>query len=116
MNVIYNWAEGVNMHFNADKFECLRFWPGAGDPPSFQYKGPDSTCIEVKTSLKDLGVQISSDLSFKLHIEKTIAGAAKLAGWGLMSFRKRSRDVMKTIWKSLVQLKMDYFCQQKRLF
>ena len=24
LNVIYNWAEGVNMHFNADKFEYLR--------------------------------------------------------------------------------------------
>ena len=25
---IYGWAEDVNMTFNADKFECLRFWPG----------------------------------------------------------------------------------------
>ena len=56
-------------------------------------------------------MQLCSDLSFKLHVEKTVAGASKLAGWGLRSFRRRSKGVMKTIWKSLVQPKMDY-CSQ----
>ena len=71
------------MHFNSDKFECLRFWPGSGTPPAYQYKGPENNEIEVKTHLKDLGVQVSSDLFFKLQIEKTVAAASKLAGWGL---------------------------------
>ena len=96
MNVIYHWAEEVNMHFNSDKFECLRFWPGSGEPPAFQYKGPDDDDIEVKDNLRDLGVQISSDLKFKLHIEKTVAGASKLPGWGFRSFRRRGKSVMKT--------------------
>ena len=26
---IYNWASDVNMHFNADKFECIRLWPSS---------------------------------------------------------------------------------------
>ena len=25
---IYRWAEDMNMVFNSEKFECLRFWPG----------------------------------------------------------------------------------------
>ena len=108
---IYEWAEKVNMFFNSDKFESLRFWPGSGDPPEFQYLGPDDSPIEVKTNLRDLGVQLSSDLSFKVHVEKTVAGASKLTGWGLRTFRRRSMNVMKTIWKSLVQPKMDY-CSQ----
>ena len=66
LQVIYNWAETVNMHFNSDKFECLRFWPGAGSPPDFQYQGPDSQAIEVKPHLKDLGVQLSSALNYTL--------------------------------------------------
>ena len=111
MSLIYTWAEKVNMHFNSDKFECLRFWPGRDEPPTFHYKGPDNNDIEVKSDLRDLGVQLSSDLSFKLHIEKTVAGASKLAGWGLRSFRSRNKAVMKTIWKSLVQPKLDY-CSQ----
>ena len=111
LQVIYDWAEKVNMHFNSEKFECLRFWPGAGAPPAYKNQGPDKSEIEVKSNLKDLGIQLSSDLSFKVHVEKTIAAASKLAGWGLRSFRGRSRGVMKTIWKSLVQPKMDY-CSQ----
>ena len=47
---IYEWAEKVNMFFNSDKFESLRFWPGSGDPPEFQYLGPDDSPIEVKTT------------------------------------------------------------------
>ena len=111
LNSIYSWAETVNMHFNSDKFECLRFWPGSGDPPEFQYKGPDDDIIEVKSNLRDLGVQISSDLSFRVHVENTVAGASKLAGWGLRTFRRRSAVIMKTIWKTLVQPKLDY-CSQ----
>ena len=86
-------------------------WPGSGAPPAYQYTGPDNGEIEVKNNLKDLGVQLDSDLTFKVHIEKTVAAASKLAGWGLRSFKRRSRVVMKTLWKTLVQPKMDY-CSQ----
>ena len=68
------------MHFNSDKFECLRFWPGPGEDPPFEYKGPDNNTIEVKSDLRDLGVQLRSDSTFKLHIEKTFTAASKLAG------------------------------------
>ena len=111
MELIYIWAERVNMHFNSDKFECLRFWPNSSATPDYNYKGPDSKPIEVKSDLRDLGVQLSSDLTFKLHIKKTVAGVSKLAGWGLRTFRRRSKGVMKTLWKSLVQPKIDY-CSQ----
>ena len=111
LDLIYQWASDVNMHFNGDKFECLRFWPGSGEPPEYQYQGPDGSEIEVKKDLRDLGVQISSDLSFKLHVEKTVAAASKLSGWGLRTFRRRNKTVMKCIWKSLIQPKIDY-CSQ----
>ena len=111
LNVIYNWASRVNMHFNGDKFECLRLWPNPSSAPVYDYHGPTGEVIEVKKSLKDLGVTLSSDLSFKLQVEKTVAAASKLAGWGLRSFRRRSLGTMRTIWKSLVQPKLDY-CSQ----
>ena len=99
------------MHFNGDKFECLRFWPNPALAPEFDYVGPDGSNIEVKDNLKDLGVHISSDLSFTVHVEKVVSAASKLAGWGLRTFRKRGITTMKTIWKSLVQPKLDY-CSQ----
>ena len=37
MELIYSWAERVNMHFNSDKFECLRFWPNSSATPDYNY-------------------------------------------------------------------------------
>ena len=99
------------MHFNADKFECMRLWPNPSLAPDYDYLGPDGEVIEVKPSLKDLGVHLSSDLSFKLQVEKVVSASSKMAGWGLRTFRRRSLGTMKQIWKSLVQPKMDY-CSQ----
>ena len=99
------------MHFNGEKFECMRFWPNPSSSPDFTYLGPDGEPIEVKESLKDLGVHLSSDLTFRLHIEKVVSAASKMAGWGLRTFRRRSLVTMRTIWKSLVQPKLDY-CSQ----
>ena len=39
--LIYDWAEKVNMKFNSDKFECLRYWPDPTQAPQFQYLAPD---------------------------------------------------------------------------
>ena len=111
LNTIYSWAEDVNMVFNSDKFESLRFWPDQTKKPSSQYLSPDGKEIEEKQHLRDLGVELSNDLSFNLHIENTVAAANKLAGWALRSFRRRSRYVMLTIWKTTIQSKLDY-CSQ----
>ena len=108
---IYSWASTVNMHFNGEKFECLRFWPSGSQVPEFDYLGPNGEVIEVKDNLKDLGVNVSSDLTFKLHIEKVVASANKMAGWGLRTFQRRSITTMKTIWNTLVQPQLDY-CSQ----
>ena len=111
LNQIYQWAESVNMQFNSSKFECLRFWPNQEKAPKFQYTAPDTSPIEVKSDLRDLGVRISSNLSFHIHIENTILAGSRLVGWGLRTFRSRSRTVMLTLLKSLVQPKLDYRSQ-----
>ena len=50
-------------------------------------------------------------MTFNTHIENKIAAANKLVGWDLRSFHRRSRLIMLTIWKPLVQCKLDY-CSQ----
>ena len=108
---IYQWADHVNMKFNSDKFECLRYWSDPSKAPDYHYLAPDKQEIKVKSELRDLGVQLSSSLSFKVHIEHTITAASRLVGWGLRSFWGRGRKVMLTLLKSLVQPKLDY-CSQ----
>ena len=111
LEAIYRWAEDTNMIFNADKFEMLRFWPGTAVKPTNIYKDPDGGLIEEKPHLKDLGVEISSDLTFSIHIENVVAASTRMVGWVLRTFRRRSRVLMLTVWKSLIQSKLDY-CSQ----
>ena len=111
LKFIYSWASKVNMRFNSDKFECIRYWADQAKSPDFQYLGPDSCPMKVKSDLRDLGIQLSSNLSFNIHIQNTITASSKLVGWGLRTFWGRSRNIMLTLLKTLVQPKMDY-CSQ----
>ena len=108
LQTIYDWAEEVAMVFNNDKFEALRYWPGRTVQPSTPYLDPAGKPIEEKSHLRDLGVQVGNDCTFSTHIENTVAAGTKLAGWALRSFRRRSKQLMLTIWKSMVQPKLDY--------
>ena len=51
---------------------------------------------------------MANDCTFSTHIEKTVAAGNKLVGWALRSFRRRSKHVMLSIWKTMVQPKLDY--------
>ena len=56
LQTIYDWARHVNMHFNSDKFECMRLWPRQSTKPDFKYLGPDDNIIEIKESLSILAL------------------------------------------------------------
>ena len=111
LDKVYEWATNVNMHFNGDKFECLRFFSKPGDAPDCVYVAPNNAEIEVKSNLKDLGIEVSSDFTFKMHVNKAVTSASRLSGWSLRSFRRRSSGVMRTIWRSIIQPRFDY-CSQ----
>ena len=69
-----------------DKFEAIRFWAKQGEAPDFNYQAPDNTVIQKKTDVKDLGIILSNNLSFRTHIATTVTAASKLAGWGPQIF------------------------------
>ena len=109
---VYQAATHINTQFNSKKFEWLRYEPSSNSSsPEFSYCAPDSTHISRKTELRDLGVKVSTDLSFNLQVEKAVATASQVAGWGLRTFRTRSKRVMLQLLKSLVQPHLDY-CSQ----
>ena len=111
LDTMYNWAEEVGMEFNSSKFELLRFWVNKEEAPDFQYEAPDGNFIEEKSDLRDLGVRISSDLSFSLQIELAVQSGNQMAGWALRTFRGRGKWLMLTVLRSLMQPRLDY-CSQ----
>ena len=90
IETIYKWASEVNMEFNGDKFECIRYWPnedlGAVFRQEFIYQNEEGETIEEKEHIKDLGVQLSNDLTFSKHIDKVVLTCGKLVGWAMRTF------------------------------
>ena len=52
------------MIFKAGKFELLRFWVDRDSAPDILYMAQDGGPIEEKECLRDLGVRVSTDLTF----------------------------------------------------
>ena len=111
LETVYSWTEQNNMSLNGDKFESLRYGTDQHLRSCIEYKSNTGSVITEKNTVRDLGVLMSSDGSFKEHIQHTIEEAKKLCSWILRSFKTRESTLMITLWKSLVQSKIEY-CSQ----
>ena len=111
LEAIYQWAIENNMSFNNLKFELIRRGLDSTLKLCTSYTSPDGTIINDKDHVKDLGVTMSSDCTFKEHINKICESARNMCSWILRTFTSRSPDLMLTTWKSLVLPILDY-CSQ----
>ena len=111
LEAVYQWAEDNNMSFNHKKFEALRYGKDSVLKLTTNYVSPAGTIIDDKDQVRDLGVTMSSDCTFKEHINKMCLSARNMCSWILRTFKSRSPDLMLTTWKSLVLPILDY-CSQ----
>ena len=111
LNSIYEWAVDNNRMFNNEKFECLRYGRNKDIQAHTGYTSSSGCDITVQDSVRDLGVTMSSDGTFKKHIVNVIETANNMCGWILRTFRTRAAHPMLTLWKSMVLSKLDY-CSQ----
>ena len=111
LNTIYLWALNNNAQFNGNKFECLRYGDNNNLRNSTSYKSSTGSVITVKDSVRDLGVEMATDASFKSHIRNIAVTANMKCGWILRTFKSRDQNLMITLWKSLVLPILDYCCQ-----
>ena len=108
---IYQWSVENNMTFNSKKFEILRYGPDDVLKCTTSYTSSDGSVIPEKEHVRDLGVTMSKDGSFKQHITNMCTSARNMCAWILRTFQSRSADLMLTMWKSLVLPILDY-CSQ----
>ena len=103
---------GTTCYLMGKKFEMLRYGPNNDLKNSTNYLTPQyEDLIEVKESLRDLGVIMSDDASFTSHVHHVCSKVKQKAGWILRTFQSRNTQVMKFLWKSLIQGHIDY-CSQ----
>ena len=118
LNHVITWAKHNNMALHEDKFELLVH---KHNPNNSLYELPficEAQTYEVSNGdllhpvdrVKDLGVVVSTDLSWSPHVNSIASTARKVAAWVLSAFKSRNRITMMTLYKSLVRSHLEYCC------
>ena len=112
LNIIYNWAIQNNMQFNDKKFQAIHFYHMVLEliQPPYRYTDSTSKDINFTKNVKDLGIQMSEDLSFATHISTVAAKGKQMAGWILRIFKSRDIFLLKTLLKQLILPRIEYCC------
>jgi len=111
LQTVYGWQHENNMLFNEKKFELLRYGKNQDIKEATNYIGPLKNQIQEKQSVRDLGIMINNTMTFTDHITKVCNKAKQICGWIQRTFKTRDKEIMRTLWNSLVQPHLDY-CSQ----
>ena len=105
---VVRWAVANNMELNESKFQLLQH----GKNPELKkpYILPSGASISSDDVVKDLGVYVDSDLSWRQHITRKSSEAASKAGWVLRTFSTRDKDTMMMLFKTYVRSITEYCC------
>ena len=112
------WSDENNMMLHQSKFELLahntdnsKLLHELPFTKQFsEYTTNDGSTISPKDAVKDLGVTITPDLTWSLHISKIVEDSRKMASWIFSVFYDRSAETLMTLFKSLVRSRTEYCC------
>ena len=118
LSTVIEWSKENNMELNNQKFELITY---SCQAPSFlaelpfqrelfSYYVSEDYLLDPSSKVRDLGVLITSDMSWSQHMAAIVTRANGVASWALSVFGSREKDVMLTIYKSLVRGHLEYCC------
>ena len=93
------------MKFNEQKFQLLQI--GSDDSLKLPYECNNIT-INKSETVKDLGILVSEDFSFKPHITEISDNTTNFAAWLLRTFSTRSEEVMLLFLKTYLVPRLEY--------
>ena len=109
---LYEWETENKMKFNGSKFQVVRYGQNEELKNSTMYFTTNmEDVIQQFDSVRDLGVIISDDAKFEKHLDKVISKVRQKIGWVCRTFYTRRTDILKQLWKSVIQCHIDY-CSQ----
>ena len=107
LGVVYQWADKNNKSLNGQKFQHLHIGKDKKIP---QFLTNDNDPITPRKHVRDLGVHMSSDLTFNYHIYNVVKKGTNLSHWILRTFRTRPTFPMKILLKTLLVPVLEYAC------
>ena len=99
------WTNENSMQFNEEKFQLLQIGPHNALKLPYSL---NNIHIEKSQHVRDLGIQISENLSFKFHITEMTTNASNYASWILRTFHSRNKDVMLLFLKTFIIPRLEY--------
>ena len=108
LNKVMSWSSVNNMALHKDKFELLCCVSDKNNTltnlpllcEQFQYTVSNSTSLTYTLQVRDLGILISSDLSWSSHIQMITDKSRKMAAWVFNVFATIKTPIMLTLYKS----------------
>ena len=115
---ILDWSRRNNMKLHEQKFELLNHLHNSSNSCSelpfhsetMLYKVSSDNVLYPVSDVRDLGVMVSSDLSWSKHIGSMVSKARSTLSWMLSVFKTRERTIMTTLYKSLIRSLLEYCC------
>lgn len=114
---VTEWSIRNNMSLHEDKFEFMSHSANRSNALQhlpftsqvYQYTTSKGSLVPVDR-LRDLGVTVSSDLSWTAQIKTMANKARQKAAWVLSVFHTRNPTIMLTLYKSMVRSLLEYCC------
>ena len=72
------------------------------------YQVSEDVILSPMNHLRDLGVSITADLSWKSHIRSVVSKGRSFAAWVLSVFKSREIEVMMTLYTTYVRSQLEY--------
>ena len=107
LNTVLSWIDRNNMSPNGKKFVHVH----AGKSGQYNlFLDNEQEHINTSKNVRDLGVIISSDLKFRMHITTIVKKATRVANWVLRTFTTRQTFPMLILLKTVVIPLLEYAC------
>ncbi|KAL5251988.1 hypothetical protein ACHWQZ_G014955 [Mnemiopsis leidyi] len=117
LNTVTKWSIRNNMSLHEDKFEYMSHAAIRSNAlhelpfTSEVYQYTTSKGVLYPTSqLRDLGITVSSNMSWTAQIKNMADKARQKGSWVLSVFNNRSPTIMLTLYKSMVRSLLEYCC------
>ena len=109
------WSQENNMLLHEHKFELLSHSlvkRSLSELPFsdqfFMYETLSGQLIEATSMVRDLGINITTEVSFTPHINLISDAARQMTAWVLSVFSDRSDTTMLALFKTMVRSKLEY--------
>lgn len=105
LEALIRWTNANSMSFNEGKFQLLQI----GDHEELKLPYLYNTTSIIKSAkVKDLGILVSEDMTYKHHISEMCDEASNFASWLLRTFISRDKEVMLLLLKTYLIPRLEY--------